>query len=86
MFTTQDLIFASWIHCTDRLRFLRCESNELGRVTFIFSDPEDRGEGLLAEFAKGPDGVHIREFYDSIRHFRSLMNRRRKETDYYGRK
>ena len=76
-FNTQDLAFAAWLHCTDALRFVGCEPNGFGKVTFIFSDPEGRGEALTVAYTNGADTAHVREFYDSVRHLRIVMNRRK---------
>jgi len=81
MFETEDLVFSAWLHSMGKLRFVRCESNELGRITFIFSDPEGHGEALLAEFINGSALCPVRTFYDSIRCLRTAMNRS-KETNY----
>lgn len=72
---TKDLPFASFLHATRGLRFLRCEPvNGNGRVAFVFDDPEGEGEQLHIEFESAAE-VPSAAFHDSVRHLRRVMKR-----------
>ena len=73
-FTTTDLPFAAYLHATRRLRFLVCQSNGSGRISFLFDDPKGEGEQFHIEFESGAECPAV-SFYDSIRHLRRVMDR-----------
>ncbi len=76
-FSTEDLPFAAYLHAAHKLRFIGCEQgDEIGRVAFIFSDPEVRGDQMNIDFESGAE-CPAATFYDSIRHLRRVMDRTR---------
>ena len=76
-YRTENLPFAAYAHSTHELRFLGCEPvGRRGRVAFIFSDPNARGDEMNVEFESGAECPAV-TFYDSIRHLRRVMDRTR---------
>ena len=67
------LPYASYLHSTRRLRFLRCERNGAGRIDFVFDDPDSEGELLRVDFEAGAE-CPAANFYDSVRHLRRVMD------------
>jgi hypothetical protein len=81
-YRTENLPFAAYAHSTHKLRFIGCERVGLtGRIAFVFSDPDGRGDQMNVEFESGAESPAV-AFYDSIRHLRRVMDRTRsKEQD-----
>ena len=52
-FATERLQLAIFLHATEALRFLGCESSGFGRIRFIFADPESGGAQHELEFDRG---------------------------------
>ena len=52
-FITERLPLAIFLHATERLRFLGCESADREKVTFVFSDPNSLGSQVELEFDRG---------------------------------
>jgi hypothetical protein len=74
---TENLPFAAYAHSTHKMRFLGCEAvGGAGRVAFVFSDPDGRGDQMNLEFESGAE-CPAATFYDSIRHLRRVMDRTR---------
>ena len=74
---TENLPFAAYAHSTHKMRFLGCEAvGGTGRVVFVFSDPEARGDQMNLDFESGAE-CPAAAFYDSIRHLRRVMDRTR---------
>ena len=50
-FVTERLPLAIFLHATDRLPFLGCQPGDrLGKVLFVFADPNSRGPQVELEF------------------------------------
>jgi hypothetical protein len=75
-FMTDDLPFAAYLHASRKLRFIACQEQDTGRMSFIFDDPKREGEWLQVEFESGAECAAA-TFYDSIRHLRRVMDRTR---------
>lgn len=52
-FSTERFPFAIFIHATNALRFLGCETIGNGKAKFVFSDPDGRAEELELAFDSG---------------------------------
>ena len=52
-FRTGKLPLAVFLHATHRLKFLGCEPAQVGRITFVFEDPEGNGAGEQLDFELG---------------------------------
>jgi len=75
-FITDDLPFAAYLHASRKLRFISCQEQDTGRMSFIFDDPKREGDWLHVEFESGAECAAA-TFYDSIRHLRRVMDRTR---------
>lgn len=53
MFLTERLQLAIYFHATGRLRLLRCQKVESGKIQFVFEDPDSIGDQLELEFDRG---------------------------------
>jgi hypothetical protein len=52
-FSTERLQLAVFLHATDRLPYLCCESNDQGKARFVFDDPRQIGPQSELEFDRG---------------------------------
>ncbi len=86
MFRTVDLPFSAFLVSTRSLEFLRCEPEENGRVSFVFEDPQNKGEGLWLEYQAGAQ-VPAAAFYSCVKYLRQVMDAvtgKRRERRSYG--
>ncbi len=86
-FLTERLQLAIYLHATGEPRFLGCESNGMGKVRFVFEDPDRNGDKLELEFDRGAS-VPATAIFASQRFLRRMMtdtlNNRRNGTLNYG--
>ena len=84
-FITERLPLAIFLHATDRLRFLGCESTGREKVTFVFSDLNHSGSEIELEFDRGAN-VPATALFASQKFLRRKMsealNNRRNEKTY----
>lgn len=52
-YSTERLPWATYLHATEGLLFLGCESTTSGKVRFVFEDPDRHGDQLELEFDRG---------------------------------
>ncbi len=85
-FQTDSLPFAAFLACTNKLDFIGCEPNANGRVSFVFADPDKKGNQLWLEYETGAVAPIV-AFYNAIRALRQVMDdatgKQRKERRYY---
>ena len=72
-FKTEDLPFAAFLACSKSLDFVGCERNDHGRISFVFNDPENRGERLWLAYETGATAP-VNAFYAAIRALRQAMD------------
>jgi hypothetical protein len=88
-FITERLPLAIFLHATDQLRFLGCESTDCQTVAFVFSDPNSLGLQVVLEFDRGAN-VPATAVFASQKFLRrkmseALNNRRNGRTYEYNR-
>ena len=52
-FSTERLQLAIYLHASERLQFSHCAQAEVGKVSFVFADPEQTGADAELEFDRG---------------------------------
>ena len=86
-FLTERLQLAIYLHATGKPRFIGCENNGMGKVRFVFEDPDRNGDKLELEFDRGA-AVPATAIFASQKYLRRMMtdklNNRRNGTLNYG--
>ena len=86
-FLTERLQLAIYLHATGEPRFLGCENNGMGKVRFVFEDPDRNGDKLELEFDRGA-AVPATAIFASQRFLRrkmtEILNNRRIGVSTYG--
>ena len=85
-FSTERLQLAIYLHASERLPFLRCETQESGKIRFVFEDSVNNGPQVELEFDRGAK-VTATDLFASQKYLRrkmseALNNRRIENTDY----
>jgi hypothetical protein len=80
VFSTQRLQLAIYLHATQRLPFLRCESEGASKVRFVFEDSLNTGPQAELEFDRGAEtaasGLFASQKYLRRRMSEALENRK----------
>jgi len=71
-FLTERLQLAIYLHATGEPHFLGCENNGMGKVRFVFVDPDRNGDLAELEFDRGAS-VPATAIFASQRFLRRMM-------------
>lgn len=72
-FCTERLQLACYLHASNKLKFLRCDSNGTGKVSFVFDDPEHLGDSLELSYERG-EAVSASGLFASQKFLRRKMS------------
>lgn len=72
-YRNDDLPFSAYLHASRKLRFVGCEVDNIGHVTFVFADPDNQGDELHLAYEAGAE-CGAAALYDSIRRLRRVMD------------
>lgn len=76
-FTTTSLGLAALLTAGHHLQLIRIDTADPDRARFIFSDPEQQGARLEAEFISGEALVRAAEYHRQLRALRRAIHERR---------
>ena len=72
-FATERLPLAIYLHATQTLPFIRCESARSGKIRFVFEDPYNAGSQAELEFDRGGE-VAASDLFASQKFLRRKMS------------
>jgi hypothetical protein len=72
-FSTERLQLAIYLHASQRLPFLRCEAQDIGKIRFVFEDATQDGSDAELEFDRGTE-VSATALFASQKYLRRRMS------------
>jgi hypothetical protein len=73
MYATDHLATAIFLHASNSLKFLRCETIRPGKLRFVFADPDSKAAELEFAFESGA-AVSVIATLASQKYLRRVMN------------
>jgi hypothetical protein len=79
IFTTEHLGLSSFIMAGHDLKCIGTKQNAVGRIEFLFDDPDGEGEKLERLYASGSPTIPDGKFYDQLRRTKRMMFERQRQ-------
>jgi hypothetical protein len=71
-FATERLPLAIYLHASQSLKLIGCESTSSGRIRFAFDDPDNKASSCELDFERGK-AIPVTDIFASQKYLRRMM-------------